>query len=127
MIKAIIFDWVNTLYTYNEGLYPYSKKVLDYLKPKYRLGLVTLAAPGIEQRNMEIKESGLGNYFDAVVIEEQKSEKQYLKCLSLLGVVPAEAVVVDDQPYNISTAKKIGCQVYLVIKSETTEQLLELF
>lgn len=126
MIKAVIFDWVNTLYTYDSGLYPFAKQVLDYLKPKYKIGLVTLAAPGVEHRKLEIIQSGLEKYFDAVVIEEQKGKLQFESVIGQLGVNPSECIVVDDQPYNIQTAKDLGCQVLHVTSTKTAEELLNI-
>lgn len=114
MIKAVIFDWINTLYSYEQGLYPFSKETLDYLKPKYSLGLVTLALPGIKERKEEIKKSGLENYFKVVVIELKKTGEEYLKCVNSLGFSPEECVVVDDQLGNILAAQSVGCGVYWV-------------
>lgn len=118
MIKAVIFDWINTLYSYEQGLYPFSKEILDYLTPKYSLGLVTLALPGVTERKEEIRKSGLENYFKSVVIELQKSSEQYVKCISELNLSPSECAVVDDQLANIITAQSVGCVVYWVTSSK---------
>lgn len=114
MLKAVIFDWVGTLYERLEAPYPWSKETLLKLKQKYKLGLVTLAAQGKKQRESEIENSGLKHLFDAVVIEETKNEEEYIKCMKDLGTKPEETAVVDDQMGRLKVAATLGCQVYWV-------------
>ena len=63
IVKAIIFDWVGTLFERFRTPYSFSEEVLRGLKQRYKLGLVTLAGQG---------------------------RQQYLRCIRELGVAPAE-------------------------------------
>jgi len=116
MIKAIIFDWVGTLTENFEIPYSYSEEVLEKIKGKYKLGLVTLASQGVEKRWRDIRNSGLEKYFDCIVVQEEKSDKQYLECMEKLGVKPTETAVVDDMRVRCEIATGLGCRAYWVDK-----------
>jgi len=110
MVKAIIFDWVGTLFERNKAPYPFSEKVLKTLKPKYGLGLVTLAGQGIEARKRDLEQSGISHYFDSIVIDIEKDKKQYLQCIEELRATPDTTVIVDDQMRRLKTGIELGCK-----------------
>ena len=64
-IKAIIFDWAGTLYEKNKGLFPYSENVLQELKPKYKLAVISKAVSNsVEERLNQI--NGIKHYFNFI-------------------------------------------------------------
>ena len=95
MVEAIVLGWIGTLYERDKGLFPYSEQVLQKLKPKYKLGLVTKAGSGVEVRRKEIKASGILPYFDSVIIDTVKAEEQFSKCIREMKTVPEETAIVD--------------------------------
>jgi len=117
MIRAVIFDWVGTLTSDFETPFPFSEEVLQRLKRKYKLGLVTLASQGVEKRWQDIINSGLQKYFDFCVVETEKSERQYQECIDKLGVKPADTAVVDDMLVRCQIAASLGCKAYWVVNN----------
>lgn len=90
--------WDNNLgnyYVNYEGVY----ELFDYLKPKYKLGLIT-NGPSFGQR-LKINNSNLKAYFDCICISEEiRSAKPdrtiFNTCLDKLGVNPEEAIFIGD-------------------------------
>ena len=97
MIQAIIFDWVETLSKGKRTLFPYSEKILKILKKDYKLGLISLAGHGKEQRADDIKSTGIEHYFDSLIIAEEKTPEMYLQCIKELGSTPETTAIVDDE------------------------------
>jgi putative hydrolase of the HAD superfamily len=84
-------------------LSPDAERVLDELKPGYRLGLVTEGRR--ENQQAKIRALGLKRWFSAVVIlgEEERAEwkpsrKPFDRMLGMLSVAGEEAVYVGDNP-----------------------------
>ena len=84
-------------------LYPDAELVLDELKPKYRLGLVTEGRR--ENQQAKIGALGLDRWIKAVVIlgEEDREEwkpsrKPFDRVLGMLSTAGGEAVYVGDNP-----------------------------
>lgn len=123
MIKAVIFDWVGTVFDWEkEQLYPGVREMLESLRGRYDLGLVTYASGGVEARRGQIRKAGVESYFKSLVIEEVKGREQYRKCLLDLRVRGEEAVVVDDQATRLMEAKKEGCQTVWVSEGRYPER-----
>lgn len=118
MIRAIIFDWIGTLYERNKDLYPFSERVLKTLKPKYKLGLVTLAGKGIKAREKDLEKTGVKHYFDSIIIDTDKSEKQYLQCIQELGTTPDTTAIIDDQMRRLIIGIKLNCKTYWIQTGE---------
>jgi putative hydrolase of the HAD superfamily len=91
----------------------YVPLVLQELKKKYRLGLVSNFAypPAIKQT---LRKFGLSEFFDSVVISgdigwRKPSPKIFEKALEALHVSASEAVFVGDAPFHdIAGARQIG-------------------
>jgi putative hydrolase of the HAD superfamily len=92
--------WDGSLWKYCVP-FPDTRQTLDYLKPKYKLGIIT-NGPSQGQRNKLIQ-AGLDSYFnmDHVVVSGdypyQKPDKRlFLQACSNLQVTPQESVYVGD-------------------------------
>jgi len=85
---------------------------LEKFKPHYRMGLLTNGAPDLQRR--KIAATGLGKYFDAIVIAGEfgvgKPDKRiYEKMLSMLDVTPESALMIGDNlKSDISGAQAAG-------------------
>lgn len=95
-------------------------ETLEYLKQKYKLGMITNGSP-VFQSN-KIKSSGLEEYFDDIIISgnvgvhKPSKEIFFLSC-EHLGVLPEEAVYVGDQMHNdIIGAENAGMTAVLYAK-----------
>src|SRR5690242_18761486 len=72
-ILAVIFDWGRTLWDSDTGTpFPDVVPVLDYLAPRYRLAIVSLAtgpdhAARVAERQAAIAAHGLARYFDPII------------------------------------------------------------
>jgi FMN phosphatase YigB (HAD superfamily) len=99
MDKVIIFDWGRTLYDNpNERLFPETREVLEYLKGKYRLAIVSLAKDrDFERRRQIIETEKLAGYFVSILFTATDKDRLYEKTLEMLGVNPSAVTVVDDR------------------------------
>ena len=110
MIKAIIFDWTGTLYERNKGLFSFTKEVLDQLKPKYKLGMVS-KSKNITTRRKRIENSAIKNYFYSILVVDKKTTKQFKQSMDELGVKPSETVIVGDRASrDIKPGNELGCK-----------------
>ncbi|MFH1849800.1 MAG: HAD family hydrolase [archaeon] len=100
MIKGIIFDFNWTLYD------PKAKApttgAIDLLKTlqDYRLCLVSCCISGIsvEKRKEQIATLGLLEYFDnIVVVEHEKTEKDFRHCAEEMKLPPEQILVIGDR------------------------------
>jgi len=100
-------------------LYNATNKVLQEVKHKYRIGIVSdcqydYAVP-------ETKILGITHFFDAFIISGEcgfrKPDKRlFYNCLSKLDVSPSEAVFIGDNAFrDIGGAKSIGMKTILVM------------
>lgn len=86
--------------------------VLDALKPKFRLGLVSNGR-SIGQR-AKLKHSGLEKYFEVVKISEEEGvakpdHRIFERCLKDLGLKANQCVYIGDHPTNdVSAARACG-------------------
>ena len=115
MIKAIIFDWVGTLYQFGgKGLFPYSERVLRELKPRYKLAVISKAV----SNNVEVRMTQMNairHYFDFILADVDKTEAQFIECMQKLGVKPKNTLVIDDRmDRGIQIGNKLGCQTYWI-------------
>src|SRR3990167_3881507 len=109
MIKAIIFDWVGTLYHFGgKGLYPYSERVLKELHPKYKLAVISKAVS--DTVNIRLKQiNEIQKYFDVIIADVDKTAEQYVECMKKLDVKSEETLVVDDRVFRgIKIGNKLG-------------------
>jgi FMN phosphatase YigB (HAD superfamily) len=103
MIAAVIFDWGRTLWDSDAGaLFPDVIPVLDYLAPRYRLAIVSLAtspnhAARAAERRAAIATHGLARYFDPVIFAVEDKDRAYADALRDLSLLPAQVAIVDDR------------------------------
>jgi HAD superfamily hydrolase (TIGR01662 family) len=112
LYKTTLFGHIN--------LFDGVKELLSKLKKQgIKLGLVTNAYDGVEQRE-RISLSGIKKYFDAIVISGEvgysKPSSEIFNCLlSQLGLNPDQAIYVgDSERYDIQGAKNTGMRSILL-------------
>jgi phosphoglycolate phosphatase len=93
--------------------------VLEGLKglKHLRLACVTNKAQAFTTPLLE--RAGLALYFDAVVTSDQVGKRKpdpepFLHACRMLGVAPAEAVVIGDSANDADAGRAAGCRVFLV-------------
>jgi putative hydrolase of the HAD superfamily len=93
-------------------LYPDVRRVLDELRPSYRMALVSDAQPCYALP--EMKELGLDGYFDPIIISGRygfrKPDKRLAeKALAIMNLTPAEVIWVGNDMYrDIYGASRLG-------------------
>lgn len=118
MIKAIIFDWTGTLYERHKGLFSFTTEVLDHLKPKYKLGLVS-RSKNIISRRRKIENSSIKDYFDSILVVKKKTTKEFKQSLHELGVKPFEAIVIGNRASReIKPGNELGCKTVWIQKGD---------
>ena len=98
------------------------REVLDALKGKYIMGIVT--SSGHEHFEIIHRQSGLLPYFQFVLtlkdFEQTKPHPEpYLKAISLSGCSPDECIVIEDSPRGLVAAMSAGIRC-VVIPSKFT-------
>jgi putative hydrolase of the HAD superfamily len=99
-------------------LYPEVQKVLDELRPAYRMALVSDAQPCYALP--EIKAVGLDGYFDPTIISGhygfRKPDRRLIeKALDSMKLMPAEVVCVGNDMYrDMYGAKRLGIKTIFV-------------
>jgi putative hydrolase of the HAD superfamily len=97
-------------------LYPDVKRVLDELRPAYRMGLVSDAQPCFALP--EIQAVGLNGYFDPIVISAyygfRKPDRRLIeKALDTMKLAPAEVICVGNDMYrDIYGARRLGIKTF---------------
>ncbi len=104
-------------------LYPDTLEVLNYLKGKYTLGLLTDTdgTPGIKQIRLE--RSKIIDFFDGIMIagedvpEIKPDPNPFLKLAEHLGISPPNSVMVGDKPFaDIKGGKAAGFHTILILR-----------
>ena len=121
--KAIIFDWIGTLYERDKGLFSFSKEVLINLHPYYKLGLISKRKnPGTGY--LEIQRTGIVDYFDSIIIARRKTLTEFKKCLAELDLTPECVAVVGDRTIReIRIGNVLGCTIYWIKAGEHSSEL----
>lgn len=99
-IRAVIFDYGRTLYDRNKGqFFPEVKEVLEYLYPKYKLAIVSIAKENFpaDERVKQLKTMGFEKYFSSMLFDELQKDRLFDETLSKFKVKPAETALVDDR------------------------------
>ncbi|MBE0556792.1 MAG: HAD family hydrolase [Proteobacteria bacterium] len=110
------------------GLYPDVKRVLDELRPVYRLALVSDAQPCYALP--EMKALGLEGYFDPVIISARygfrKPDRRLIaEALAAMGLDPSEAIFVGNDMYrDIHGPSRLGIKT-LFVESNQGERFHE--
>lgn len=124
MIEGILFDWTGTLYEKRRGLFPDAFLTLELLKPKYRMGLVSRGRGNGESRVKEIREAGVWDFFDAIVIDPNKEVEQFSQCIEKMDVSADKVLLVGDRTaVEIRVGNTLGCQTYWIRRGEYVNEL----
>jgi epoxide hydrolase-like predicted phosphatase len=127
--KAHEMQWEDSfLETYKDELFrtcvPFDGvvEVLDQLRERFKLGLITNAYDGVEQRK-RIAFSGLHKYFDEILISGdigvyKPDPKVFHTLLNRIGVVPENAIYIGDSiKHDVAGANSAGMKSVLFSKS----------
>ncbi len=98
----------NNIFGQFTELYPETLEVLEVLKKKYKMGMITNGYSSVQREKITIAK--IGHYFDDIIVSgEEEFEKPeqgiFLKACNNLGVAPEDAVYVGDYyPNDIAGA-----------------------
>ena len=109
-IKAIIFDYIGTLVNRDEELFNFTIEVLDALKPKYKMCLVS-KADNVNARKKGITSLGLGPYFDFILVNNKKGTDHFKYCIKRFNFPSENVLVVGDRASReIKIGNELGCK-----------------
>ena len=99
------------------NLMPYALEVLEYLKPRYRMSVITNGFAEIQ--DLKLSSSGLTGYFEAVITSEQAGSLKphpdiFNYALKKAGMSSADCIMIGDNPTtDIQGARGVGIdQIY---------------
>lgn len=95
--KGLLIDFGRTLYDKEKkDLFPGVIEFLKYCKRigYIKLGMITNNGP---RRKELIDDLNLHEYFDRIIVAEEKSAEDFRKCISGFGLDPENVTVVDDR------------------------------
>lgn len=80
---------------------PYAFEILDYLKPKYQLHIITNGFDDVQ--DLKLTRSRLKDYFDQVITSEKvgfkkPSREMFEKAVALLGASREDCIMIGDNP-----------------------------
>ncbi|MFD2613118.1 HAD family hydrolase [Paenibacillus gansuensis] len=98
-----LWDFYTREYPANAELMQGTRKLLDYCKGKYSLGLITNGLTEIQYGKIDIL--GIRGYFDVILVSEQAGVKKpdrtiFEMALMKLNMKPTESLYVGDHPKN---------------------------
>jgi putative hydrolase of the HAD superfamily len=100
-----------------DGLFPYTMEILEYLKEKYTLNIITNGFPDVQYN--KLKSSGIGNFFSNVFTSETVGHRKpdvniFLHALQSSGANAEESIMIGDGlDVDIAGARNAGIdQVY---------------
>lgn len=101
-------------------------ETLNYLKKKYKLGIITNAFPS--RRHYDLKICSLDKYFDPIIISsevgvEKPNSKIYQIAMQKAKVRPEEVMLVDNKVKYLKGAEKVGIQWLVLIDKKEAEKL----
>lgn len=109
------------------NLIPGSREILDYLKPNYKLHVITNGF--VEAQQVKITNSGLNQYFDAVIVSDglgfRKPDKRIFDyAFAQAEAKPEESIMIgDDYGPDVLGAKAVGMdQVYFTKELQANEE-----
>ena len=111
-------------------LIPGSREFIQKAHSKgFKLGLTTSALQENQQRIFEM--FNLRPFFSTIItgrdiINGKPHPEPYLKTAEKLGVVPANALVIEDSVNGVRSGKAAGCRVIAITTSFPRECLMEL-
>jgi len=93
-------------------LFPHTIEILDYLKPKYKLHVITNGFD--ESQAKKMKSSGLNDYFESVVTSETTGHKKpdpriFYHAMEVAGASVESSIMIGDNPVSdIQGARNAG-------------------
>ena len=110
-IFSLSEQYINHLSSYN-NLFPNTLEVLEYLKPKYRLHIITNGFQEIQDK--KLKNSGIYPFFDEVINSEMAGVKKpnpiiFELALKKAKVEPEKSIMIGDSlEADVLGAKGVG-------------------
>jgi putative hydrolase of the HAD superfamily len=107
-------------------LYPPALYLLQLLKPRYRLGIVSDCQ--VDYAIPEMKILGIYGFFNSIVVSAEHGfrkpdQRLFELCLSQLQVEPHQAVFVGNDAYrDIGGAKSVGMKTILVMSPQGSKE-----
>lgn len=111
MITLLAVQYIEQLTSFNH-LLPYAREILEYLKPSYRLHIITNGFHEVQER--KLRNAGIHGYFIHVINSEMAGVKKpdpYIFQLALerAAVVPEKALMIgDSMEADILGARAVG-------------------
>lgn len=100
--------------------------MLEYLEPRYELGLVTNGSPAVQRS--KVIASGLNRFFGVIVVSGEvgagkPDSRPFLAALNQLASAPDEAVMVGNTvERDIAGAKSLDMKAILIDRESTTKR-----
>lgn len=110
-IDLLADDYIKYLSTFNH-LFDHTHVILDYLKPKYKLHIITNGFAEVQEG--KLKNSGIADYFEVIMDSEKAGVKKpnpiiFEKAMGLARVQPQNSLMVgDNYEVDILGAKNAG-------------------
>lgn len=110
-ILSLSEEYINHLSSYN-NLFPKTVEVLEYLKPRYRLHIITNGFQEIQDK--KLKNSGIYSFFDEVINSEMAGVKKpnpiiFELALKRAKVTPEKSIMIGDSlEADVLGAKGVG-------------------
>jgi len=118
MENTIIFDWTGTLSERHKGPFDFTKEVLDELKTKYKLGIIS-KSKNIEKRKKKIEDSKVSNYFFLIKVVRKKNAETLKKFMDEMKTKPAQTIIVGDRASrDIGPGNVLGCKTIWIQKGD---------
>lgn len=127
MIKAIIFDFTNTIFdAETKDLFPEVTKVLsDLYSKEYQLALIS-RAEDVEVRREEIRNLEIDTLFEVIDIVPRGTDKNFEWVIEELEVKPFEVLIVGDRVKSeIAVGNRLGCTTVWVPRGRFAKELPE--
>lgn len=111
LILLLSDEYINNLSTFNT-LFPNAIEVLNYLKPKYKLHIITNGFQEVQAK--KLVNSGIHSYFDQIIDSETAGVKKpnpiiFNLALNRAGAIPEKSLMIGDSlEADIIGAKSVG-------------------
>lgn len=98
-VPASISDEFTDILPYKSAVFPYTHEVLDYLKPNYRLHLITNGFNDVQ--SIKLASSNLTHYFEEIITSEHSGHlkpdpRMFRHALDRTGATATESLMIGD-------------------------------
>jgi len=112
------------------GGYEWNIELMEFilsLKPKYKTGIISDAWSGTRE---EMKDTINNDIFDVIVFSSEEGIQKpdpeiYYRALTQLGILPGEAIFVDDREKNVEGAREVGMHAVLFTDTQQAKHEIE--